>query len=239
MVIYGNTAEDLGQFNIEVDLDSSLTDTVSAVEGNLEDLPPAFHSNMLTIKELVSTMKIFSQALFELDVPLELRKYIKLVLKILDAQIPAAADKSISSLVSVISNYVAPCLSRGIKSKLWEINGLINGGGANQAFTEAEKELLDLYKRHQNQSWYPSAESSGECSFNEFEEGVPSSKELMDILHQHFDFHISADIVGYQHLSLVGGICSLCEILVAVWIFFEILLILLFLFLIIISCKPM
>ncbi|KAI3473382.1 hypothetical protein Pfo_030672 [Paulownia fortunei] len=75
MVIYGNTAEDLGQFNIEVDLDTSLTDTVTAVEGNLEDLPPAFHPTMLTIRELVSPLKILSQAVVVLDIPLELRNF--------------------------------------------------------------------------------------------------------------------------------------------------------------------
>ncbi|KAL8527003.1 hypothetical protein ACS0TY_016029 [Phlomoides rotata] len=202
MVIYGNTAEDLGQFNIEVDLDSSLTDTVSAVEGNLEDLPPAFHSNMLTIKELVSTLKIFSHALIELDVPLELKRFLLLVYKTLGSQnSAAAADKVISSLLSVNSTYGAPCSSRRtINSKQLEINGLISCRDANEAITGAERELLDLYERFQIQSGDPSAESSGECFFLDFEEGVPTSKELMDTLHQHFDF-CSSENVGYQHLS--------------------------------------
>lgn len=206
MVIYGNTAEDLGQFNIEVDLDSSLTDTVSAVEGNLEDLPPAFHSNMLTIKELVSSLKIFSHSLVELDAPPILRKFLLLVYKILGSQNSAvAADKVISSLLSVNSTYGAPCSSlRTIDSEQLEINGLISCRGAMHALTEAEKELLDLYKRLHIQSGDPS-EFSGECLFLEFEEGVPTSKELMDTLHQHFDF-CSSEYVGYRHLSPVSGI---------------------------------
>ncbi|KAL6273237.1 hypothetical protein ACE6H2_023929 [Prunus campanulata] len=46
-VIYGNTAEDLGQFNIEFD-DSSITNLVSSAVGKLEDLPLALHSTYLT-----------------------------------------------------------------------------------------------------------------------------------------------------------------------------------------------
>lgn len=226
MVIYGNTAEDLGQFNIEVDLDSSLTDSVCAVEGNLEDLPPAFHPTMLTIKELVSPLKILSQAVVISDVPLELRKFLLLVFKILDSQnLGVAADKVISSLLSVTSTYGIPCSShKTIDPKQLGIDGLISGGDANHSLSEAEKELLDLYKRFQNQSGDPSAESSGECLFLESEEGVPTSKELMDTLHRHFDFCSSAGNVGYQQLSQVGGISILCEIVAAVCIFLNLLL---------------
>ncbi|KAI3472074.1 hypothetical protein Pfo_029110 [Paulownia fortunei] len=63
------------------------------------------------------------------------------------------------------------------------------------------KELLDLYKRLQNQSEDPSADSSAESLVLEFEAGVPTSKELLETLHQHFDFCSSAGNVGYLHLS--------------------------------------
>ncbi|KAL7198099.1 hypothetical protein ACSBR2_020590 [Camellia fascicularis] len=45
LVIYGNTAEDLGQLSIEVDLVGSLTDTIFSVVGKLEGLPPALQSD--------------------------------------------------------------------------------------------------------------------------------------------------------------------------------------------------
>ncbi|KAK6131594.1 hypothetical protein DH2020_034608 [Rehmannia glutinosa] len=202
MVIYGNTAEDLGQFSIEVDLDGSFTDTVSAVEGNLEDLPPAFHPTMLTIKEPVSPLKILSQAVVVLDIPLELRRFLLLVFKSLDSQnLGEAADKVISSLISVTSKCGTPCSSHTIEPKQLGADRPVSGGDAHHTVTEAGEELLDLYRRLQNQSGDPSAESSTESLFLESEAGAPTSKELMETLHQHFDFCSSAGNVGYLHLS--------------------------------------
>lgn len=213
MVIYGNTAEDLGQFNIEVDLDSSLTDTVSTVEGNLEDLPPAFHSTMVTIEELVSPLKILSQAAVKSDIPLELRKFLLLVFKILDCpNVGLEADNVISSILSVTSTYRITCSSHeNLEEKQLGFDGVRSVGDTNQALIEAEKELLDLYKMIQNQSGDPSAESSRECLFLESEED-PTSKELMDTLQRHFDFCSSTRNVGYKHLSQVGGSASLAII---------------------------
>lgn len=214
MVIYGNTAEDLGQFNIEVDLDSSLTDTVSAVEGNVEDLPPAFHSRMLTIEELVSPLKILSQAVVKSDIPLELRKFLLLVFKILDSpNVGLAADNVISSLLSVTSTYRTSCSSHKIleqKQVGFEVSR--SGEDTSQTLIEAEKELLDLYRMLQSQPGDPSAESSEECSFLESEEDYPTSKELMDTLQRRFDFYCTDGNVGYKHLSRVGGICTLNNI---------------------------
>lgn len=203
MVIYGNTAEDLGQFNIGVDLDSSLTDTVSAVEGNLEDLPPAFHSTMLTIEELVSPLKLLSQPVVKADISLELRKFLLLVFKILDSQnLGVAADEVISSLLSVASTYRIPCPShKNIEPKQLGTDGLRSGVDTNQTLIEAEKELLDLYGGLQNQSGDSSAESFGESLFPESEEDCPTSKELMDTLQRHFDFYSITSDVGYRHLS--------------------------------------
>ncbi|KAK4414757.1 protein virilizer [Sesamum alatum] len=203
MVIYGNTAEDLGQFNIEVDLDNSLTVTVSAVEGKVEDLPPAFHPNTLTIKEIVSPLKILSQAVVILDLPLELRKYLLLVFKSLDSQnLGEAADKVISSLLSVISTCGGPCSSHNpIDPKQLGIDRLMSSGDGDDTLTEVEKELFDLYKRLQDQSGDPCGESSAESLFLESEAGIPTSKVLMDSLHQQFDFCNSTGDVGYPHLS--------------------------------------
>ncbi|KAL3642732.1 hypothetical protein CASFOL_013547 [Castilleja foliolosa] len=202
MVIYGNTAEDLGQFNIDVDLDGSLTDTVSAVEGDLEDLPPAFHPTMFTIKELVSPLKILSQAVVVLDIPLELRKFLLLVYKSLDSQnLREAADKVISSLLLVTPKYRTHCSSKkNVDPKQLGLDIVISGGDEH-SFTEAGEELLDLYKRLHNESEDPSAESSAESLFLESEADVPTSKELMETLHQHFDFCSGAGNVGYVHFS--------------------------------------
>ncbi|GFQ01432.1 hypothetical protein PHJA_002287100 [Phtheirospermum japonicum] len=202
MVIYGNTAEDLGQFNIDVDLDGSLTDTVSAVEGDLEDLPPAFHPTMFTIKELVSPLKILSQAVVVLDIPLELRKFLLLVYKSLDSQnLGEAADKVISSLLLVTPKYKSHCSSKkNVDPRQLGLDIVISGGDEH-SLTEAGEELLDLYKRLQNESGDPSAESSAESLFLESEADVPTSKELMETLRQHFDFCSGAGNVGYVHFS--------------------------------------
>ncbi|XP_011094238.1 uncharacterized protein LOC105173993 isoform X2 [Sesamum indicum] len=203
MVIYGNTAEDLGQFNIEVDLDNTLTDTVSAVEGKVEDLPPAFHPNTLTIKEIVSPLKILSQAVVMLDLPLELRKFLLLVFKSLDSQnLGEAVDTVISSLLSVTSICGTPCSPHNpIDPKQLGIDRLMSSGEADHTLTEAGKDLFDVYKRLQNQCGYPSGESLAEILFLESEAGIPTSKGLMDSLHQQFDFCNSIGDVGYPHLS--------------------------------------
>ncbi|KAL0374797.1 UNVERIFIED_CONTAM: protein virilizer [Sesamum radiatum] len=203
MVIYGNTAEDLGQFNIEVDLDNTLTDTVSAVEGKVEDLPPAFHPNTLTIKEIVSPLKILSQAVVMLDLPLELRKYLLLVFKSLDSEnLGGAVDTVISSLLSVTSICGTPSSPHNpTDPKQLGIDRLTRTGDADHTLTEAGKELFDVYERLRNQSGDPSGESSAESLFLESEAGIPTSKELMDSVHQQFDFCNSTGNVGYPHLS--------------------------------------
>ncbi|KAL6521192.1 hypothetical protein OROGR_017761 [Orobanche gracilis] len=202
MVVYGNTAEDLGQFNIDVDLDNSLTDTTGAVEGNLEDLPPAFHPVMLTVKELVSPLRILSQAVVVLDIPLELRKFLQLVFKSLDRQnLGEAANTVISSLLLVTLNYRTHCVShKNVDPKQLEIDRLISDGD-DHTLTGAGNDLLDLCKRLQNESGDLFAESLAESLFIELEAGIPTSKDLTETLHQHFDFCSGAGNVGYLHFS--------------------------------------
>ncbi|XP_073157771.1 protein virilizer homolog isoform X2 [Henckelia pumila] len=196
MVIYGNTAEDLGQFNIEVDLDSSLIDTVCAIEGNLEDLPTAFRSTKLRNKELVSPLNILNRATVASDVPLELRQFLQLVLKILDSKnLGGAADKVLSSLLSAASSY------QTINLNQLRIDGSKHGGDTHRILADAVKELFDVDKILQNPSGKFSTESSGEILFYESEARVPTSAELLDTLQEHFDFCGSAGNVGYQHLS--------------------------------------
>ncbi|KZV32655.1 hypothetical protein F511_36386 [Dorcoceras hygrometricum] len=196
MVIYGNTAEDLGQYNIEVDLDSSLIDTVCSIEGNLEDLPPAFRSTKLTNKELVSPLNLLNRAAVALDIPLELRQFLQLVLKILGSKnLGEAVDKALNSLLSVASSYQTIDLSR------LRIDGSKHGGDTHHVLADAVKELLDIDKMLQNLSGNLFNESSAESLFLESEARMPTSKELLDTLEEHFDFCGSAGNVGFQHLS--------------------------------------
>ncbi|XP_022842441.1 uncharacterized protein LOC111366041 isoform X1 [Olea europaea var. sylvestris] len=195
MVIYGNTAEDLGQFNIEVDLDSSLTDNVSAIEGKLEDLPPAFRPMKPTIEELVLPLKILSQTVIALDIPLEIKTCLHLAFKILGSlNLGAAADKVLSSLLSVASIYATPHLSyETINKKRLSVDILKSGGEAHHILTEARKELSDVFKSLR----FHSGGSDSLCS--EYE--VPTPKELVSTLYEHFDFCGNSGNVGYPELS--------------------------------------
>lgn len=202
MVIYGNTAEDLGEFNIDVGLDGSLTDTVSAVEGNLEDLPPAFHPTMPTIKELLSPLKILSQEVASVDIPLELRKFLHLVFNVLDSQnLGVTFDKVMNSLLSVALTSGKPCTFNKISDSVQpELDKLTSDHDAEQILAEAKVELLDLYKRLHSRD--PSVESSEESLLLESDTDIPTSKELMDYVHQHFDFCNNS---GYPYLPQVAG----------------------------------
>lgn len=214
MVIYGNTAEDLGQFNIEVDIDSSLIDTVCAIEGNLEDLPPAFRSTKLTNKELLYPLNMLNRAAGALDVPLELRRFLQLVLKILDSKnLGGAADKVLNSLLSVASSYQTIDLNQ------LRIDGSKHGGDTHHILADALKELLDVDKAFQNLSRNLSTEYSAKSLFLESEAHVPSSKELLDTLQEHFDFCGSAGNVGYQHFSQVAGSYVACDLISTIYIF--------------------
>ncbi|CAA3021769.1 Hypothetical predicted protein [Olea europaea subsp. europaea] len=195
MVIYGNTAEDLGQFNIEVDLDGTLTDNVSAIEGKLEDLPPAFRPMKPTIEELVFPLKILSQSVIALDIPLEIKKFLYLAFQTLESpNLGAVADKVLSSMLSVASIYATPYLSHEtINQKKFGIDILKSNGEAHQVLTEARKELSDIFKGLRDQS-----EGSDSLCF-EYE--VPTSKELVDTLYKHFDFCGNYGNFGYPQLS--------------------------------------
>ncbi|WOL04309.1 hypothetical protein Cni_G13030 [Canna indica] len=119
LIVYGNTAEDLGQFNIEFDLDSSLANVVcSPLEGKLEDLPPGLHSNKLFEESLVSLKsKSFPVAKFE--VPSELKQFVLLAVK--TGQSPDIEDQ-LSEIVSSIVSSVLSCVKseNGATTFYWD-----------------------------------------------------------------------------------------------------------------------
>ncbi|KAI3455234.1 hypothetical protein Pfo_011897 [Paulownia fortunei] len=81
------------------------------------------------------------------------------------------------------------------------IDRLISGEDADHMLTEVGKELSDVYVRLQSQSVDPSAESSAESMSLKSGTDVPTIKDLVDALHQHFDFCSHAGNVGYPHIS--------------------------------------
>lgn len=202
LVIYGNTAEDLGQFNIEVDLDSSLTHTVSAIEGDLEDLPPALHPTNLTIEESLSTLKKLSFQVVRLDITVEIKQLLQLLFKIIESQnLGVVPDTVISSLLSAALVHASPSLySSVINEKHAGMDKLIDGEEINDVLTEASKELLGLYKSFQ-QSGYFTAETSTESMFLESEADVATSKQLVDMLTLCFQFGSNCGTAGNSVLS--------------------------------------
>ncbi|KAF5182700.1 virilizer [Thalictrum thalictroides] len=108
LVVYGNTAEDLGQFNIEFDLDSSLANLVcSPSEGRLEDLPPALHSTKFSLEESISFPKLLSLPVSEPDLSFEIEQFLQLIIKFFGASGTSDGfNKVASTVISAVSSYV-------------------------------------------------------------------------------------------------------------------------------------
>ncbi|KAM7261999.1 hypothetical protein ACFE04_021076 [Oxalis oulophora] len=209
LVIYGNTAEDLGQFNIEL-ADTSLGNLVSSTqeqeEGKLEDLPLALHSLNHTIHQTLSSLKILSPPLSFSDLPLHLRKLLHLIFKILDfPNTESSLDKVINALVSTASSYVR--------------RDLISTNQDEQLPDEAVKEeLLQLY-----QSLHHELDNELlDCSFLDSDADLPSSKQLVDMLSPYFCFNESSICVGNTNFSqMLTSSPFYSDILLYIYIFFS------------------
>jgi len=198
LVLYGNTAEDLGQFNIEFD-DNSLRNLVGSAEGKLEDLPLALHSTNLTIEESISSLNALFIPVAPLDISIEVKRFLQLLFKILElSNLGDAVHKAVSTVVSAASSFGTSELHYAADSEkniTWgksksgeELNGVIG---------EAREELLQLYKVFQ------SAVLLAECTFLDFEADLVNSKELVDMFSQYFNFRGDSSNFGHHQLSQV------------------------------------
>ncbi|CAI0405945.1 unnamed protein product [Linum tenue] len=175
LVIYGNTAEDLGQFNIEFD-DNSLTNLVTSAEGKLEDLPLALHSSSRVITESLISLKVLSLPVTALDLPMEVKKLLQLISKMLEMPLmEESVHKVVSTMVTAVCSHVA----HGSCHKV------IDGGGSEELeefshiIDEAKNELLGVL---QGCSGNDAAQSLADVSFLESEGDVATSKQLVDML---------------------------------------------------------
>lgn len=154
LVIYGNTAEDLGQFNIELDLDHSLANVVSSPsEGKLEDLPPALHSSKFTFEESLSSLKPLSLQATELDLSIEVKKILLLALTMY--QIPNVENlipNLQSAVISAVLKYMPAstnCMSRNWNrdpANCFAEDNVDSQGTSNTLLMEASNELFDIWK---------------------------------------------------------------------------------------------
>ncbi|KAK2995796.1 hypothetical protein RJ640_026563, partial [Escallonia rubra] len=193
LVIYGNTAEDLGQFNIEVDIDSTLSNPVCAIEGNMEDLPPALNPINLAIEEPISALKALSMEVIASDISVELRQFLHLTFQILELQnLGDAISEVVNYVVSVASFYASHCRAGGRLKSREELY---------YDLTEVQKKLLSIYKSFQHDSGSSSPELLTESMFLESEADLATSKHLVNILSQYFQFTSNIGNAGYPQLS--------------------------------------
>lgn len=203
LVVYGNTAEDLGQFNIEFD-DSALTDLVDSSEGRLEDLPLALNSANLTIEDSISSLNVLSIPFPETDISVEVKLFLQIMLKILEfSELGDAGHKAVSTVVSAVSSYISTEICKSVRGryritkrseKFEELHSVVN---------EARKELLEVFKALQCKLGGASSECSLEGSYFETEADILGSNELVDMFNRYFHFKERSTYVGYCSLSWV------------------------------------
>lgn len=151
LIVYGNTAEDLGQFNIGFDMDNSFANVVcSPSEGKLEDLPPALHSNKLLFVESMASLKFMSLPFTKFEVSPHLKQFLLLAVKI--SQVPDV-ENQLSEIVGDVVSAVLSCVRRRSSTSTfyWDQNmelGITDYkrdiDKLNVAVPQASKELLEL-----------------------------------------------------------------------------------------------
>ncbi|KAK4272667.1 hypothetical protein QN277_021186 [Acacia crassicarpa] len=188
LVVYGHTAEDLGQFNIEFD-DSALTDLVDSSEGRLEDLPLALNSANATIEDSISSLNVLSIPLPAKDISDEFKLFIQIMLKILEfPELGDTGHKVVSTVVSAVSSYVSTEICNSIRGRYQMSERSEKYEELHSVVAEARKELLEVYKVLQNKSVSASSEWSSEGSYFESQADMLDSKGLVDLFHQYFHF---------------------------------------------------
>ncbi|KAJ8425221.1 hypothetical protein Cgig2_001610 [Carnegiea gigantea] len=202
LIVYGNTAEDLGQFNIEFDLDSSLANLVSTSEAKLEDLPPLLHSRNSKFGDSISTLKALPSVLPDRDISIQIRQFLQLIFKILD--LPDFGDLGQEFMATVTSAaasfFINDLAKSGITLHQLNLGRLTNGEKPLHIFIEAKRSLLDLCRKYVGEGNIH-GDFLGECGFLESEADLATSKELTDLFFLHFQCNKNIPFAGHPHLS--------------------------------------
>ncbi|KAK1274402.1 hypothetical protein QJS04_geneDACA022688 [Acorus gramineus] len=203
LVVYGNTAEDLGQFNIEVDFGCSGANLpCSPSEEQLEDLPPVFRMTKLTFEESICYLKSLSLAAPKLDLSVGMKQFLQLVLKI--CQIPEQVDevyKIISTVVSAVSSIVTTGLcsttfTQEMDNLLQPVDERNTSQPCPDVLLNAKNALLLLYKTLQNASGNVPTDLLGEEIIIESEDELATTQALIDMLNQYFPYKGNTSSVG-------------------------------------------
>lgn len=199
LVIYGNTAEDLGQFSIEFD-DSSLTNLVSSAEGKLEDLPMALHSTNRTVEDSLSSLNVLSLPVAASHISAEVKQFLQLILKLLE--LPNLSDsvhRVLTTVVKAVCSFVTRDLCcETVNQKHIKMCGSKNIEEFHHVINEARNELLQVLGQVLGDE---SAELLADCTFLESEADLATSKQLVDMLSQYFSFERNSTNVGACQLS--------------------------------------
>lgn len=204
LVIYGNTAEDLGQFNIEFD-DSSLTNLVSSADGKLDELPLPLHTFNRTFEESLSSLNVLSSPVVTVDLSVEVKQLLQLMLKILElSNLGHAVHEVVSTVALAASSLITFDLdSNAINQKHLTSGRNKDCKNLDHGISEARKELLELYEALRCKSMNESSESLTECSFLAFDTDLAPSIQLVEMLSPYFHFSKNSCSFGHHHLSEV------------------------------------
>eukprot|EP01018_Ginkgo_biloba_P030944 Gb_24781 [translate_table: standard] len=152
LVVYGNTAEELGQFSVEFDLDNSLASLVrSPPEGKIEDLPLALQHVKPTFEESISSLQWLHLAI-EPQQLLEVKQLLYLTAKIVQTSLDeSSACKMVKALLSATSPFLSIDFSVPVVSGNRKHFGIMPSHNKIPQtvltnLVEAKHELLELYK---------------------------------------------------------------------------------------------
>ncbi|EER93923.2 hypothetical protein BDA96_01G201900 [Sorghum bicolor] len=223
LVIYGNTAEDLGQFNIELGLDHSVANVVSSPsEGKLEDLPPALLSSKLSFEESLSSLKPLSFHATDVDLSIEAKKVLHLALKMyqmsdvenLIPNLRSAVLSAISKYVTASTNHILHTSSQDSANSFTKSD--FDSQEINNILAEAGNELSEIWKN------VHAVTDSNLFNDNGFtiggDEDLPTTKILIELFNQCFPYYKNFSLLDLQcpsqnkwlvlSLSLVLLLCS-------------------------------
>ncbi|XP_028185575.1 protein virilizer homolog [Glycine soja] len=201
LVIYGNTAEDLGQFNIDID-DNALTDLVDSTEGKLEDLPPALRSTNFTIDDSRSSLRVLSIPVPATDISVEVNLFLQLMLKILEfSELGDAGHKIVDPVVSAITSYISSDICESIGGRYQMQKRSENLEELHSVVNEGRKELLEVYKVLHKKIRSGSSECSPDANYLEMDAEMLDSKTLVDMFNQYFHFQRHSSCIGDHCLS--------------------------------------
>ncbi|XP_010543864.1 PREDICTED: uncharacterized protein LOC104816640 [Tarenaya hassleriana] len=200
LVIYGNIVKDLGQYNIILE-GRSVTDIVSSIEGNLEDLPLVLHSVSRTIEECLSSLDIVALPSSALDISVDVKQLLQLMLKFFDlVDARGAVNKAVDIILSTATSCVTHNLNFFATNKKYpDVISFQDSGMLHDVISKAKKEVLDLYELHQSE--VVTSGSSATFNFLEAETEVATSKQLVDMLNQYIHFETDSSYIALPQLS--------------------------------------